>query len=322
MGNEIAVLSLLGRDVTWYALLALCGFLLALVLALTLARKHSLQANHALLYGLTAGLMGLLGGRAVYCAVRMDTIFFDSMGDFLGLSPFLDPSLGSVSVIGVLLGCVLAAWLCGLMTRKTAGIYLDLAVLPGVFLLAFMRLIEPLGGQGYGVVLEEPFWCFAPLARPNAWGDWFLDVSFIEGALALGLGSALWFIRKNCRKPGTFFLYAGALLAATQILPEALRCDDVLYIFIFARVTHIGLALLLFLSLLIPLIKGKRRGLSGRAFGGELALMILGVGLCIGSIFALDKTNLPKLLVYAVLFLTLAGMAFLSCRRIRKEDIL
>ena len=41
----------------------------------------------------------------------------------------------------------------------------------------------------------------------------------------------------------------------------------------------------------------------------------------IGTIFALDKTNLPPLAVYAVLLAALAALTTLNCRRIRKEDL-
>ena len=78
---------------------------------------------------------------------------------------------------------------------------------------------------------------------------------------------------------------------------------------------------MLFLSLLIPLVKGLKAGLGQKAFIAELALMLLGLILCVGTIFALDKTNLPKLLVYAVMFAVLAALTYLTGRRIHKEDM-
>ena len=49
--------------------------------------------------------------------------------------------------------------------------------------------------------------------------------------------------------------------------------------------------------------------------------LAVGIGLCIGAIFALDKTNWPKLAVYAGLLLALVELGFVVCRRIAKEDV-
>ena len=48
-------------------------------------------------------------------------------------------------------------------------------------------------------------------------------------------------------------------------------------------------------------------------------LLLLGVGVCIGAEFALDKTNLPNTLVYAVMLAALLGMGFLTVHRVMKE---
>ena len=48
--------------------------------------------------------------------------------------------------------------------------------------------------------------------------------------------------------------------------------------------------------------------------------MLFGIVLCIGTIFALDKTNIPDIYVYLVMVVSLCLMVFLTCRRIRKED--
>jgi hypothetical protein len=47
---------------------------------------------------------------------------------------------------------------------------------------------------------------------------------------------------------------------------------------------------------------------------------VLGVIVCIGAEFALDKTNLPDVLVYTVMAAALIGIAVLICLRIKKED--
>lgn len=319
--NQIPSLSLFGLDMTLYSLLALLSCLAFGGISLFFAPKHRLSRAAAGLHFVISGVLGLLFGRLIYCLVRADSLFYGSMGEFLGLSPFFDLRYGSVSIVGIFLGFVLAAGITGKLMKQSAARLMDHALLPAIAYFTFMRFIEHLGGHGNGDYLENPALCFFPIARSNEWGDWFVAVNTIEGFLGILLLLVLLFLCRICKKPGTLTLYGATLLAATQIIPESLRFDDVLYIFIFARVTHIGLALMLFTSLLLPLLQGQKQGLSGRAFWLEMGIMLLGIGLCIGAIFALDKTNLPKLLVYAVLFLTLVGLTFLNFRRIRKEDI-
>ena len=319
--EQLPVISLFGLEITVYALLGIVFYLAFSSLVVFTAGKK-ITRSAAALYCLLSGVSGLLLGRLIFCLVRMNTLFYDEMGEYLGLAPFFDPSLGSVNVAGVMLGLVLSALLCRLLTGKNAAFFLDHATLPALSLFALMRFIEPLSGQGYGIPLEDSIFAFFPMANYNDWNEaWMLNVSFIEGVLAILVILALILLKKKIRKPGTLSLFAVTLFAATQIIPESLRCDDVLYIFIFARVTHIALAATLFIALLLPLLQGKKAGLGKKAFFGELGLMLLGIILCIGAIFALDKTNLPKLLVYAMLFLTLVGLTILNFRRIHKEDI-
>lgn len=320
MMDQLPLVSIGNLNITLYALLAFIAYVLLFLAAVLTARQGKGFRSAILWHGLMAGVLGLLLGRGVYCAVRADTVFYGSMGEFLGIAPFFDPAFGSVSIVGVWMGFCLAAPLSGRLTGQRPAAILDHAIIPGWMYFIFLRLIEPLSGQGYGTFLENPALCFAPLARANEWGDWFVAVDHIEAILGFIALIALWMLKKKAQKPGTLSLYAATILAATQIIPESLRCDDVLYIFIFARVTHIGLAVMIFLALLLPLLKGLKGGLRIRAFWTELALMIVGIGLCIATIFALDKTNLPKLLVYAVMFFTLAGLAVLNFRRIHKED--
>lgn len=322
MMGEIFVLNAAGVSVTLYALAAAAAALVCGGWMLRLAPRHGLGRREAALYFLLAALLALALGRGIYCAVRWEWLFLDEMGNFAGIAPFFDAANGGVSVVGVLAGCLLAAPLTSAMTGKKAADYLDCAALPGILLFAVIRLAEPLAGQGYGDLLLSPAFCFFPLALLNDMGDYSLSVCFIEAVLALLLWAALLIARKRARKSGSLALYALTLLCACQVMPESLRRDDVLFLFIFARVTQIGYAVLLCGALAFALFRGARRGLGWKQIVLEGGMMLAGVALCIGAEFALDKTNLPDILVYAVMIAALLAMAFLTCRRIYKEDSL
>ena len=245
--TELPVVSFLGMEITLYALLAGIGFACFSGLMLLFAPKSGFSRRAAGLYALLSLVLGVLLGRLIFCLVRMDTLFYDEMGEPLGLSPFFDPTAGSVSVVGVVLGAVLAAPLCRLITHQSPAQMLDYTAIPSMLFFAFMRFIEPLSGNGYGIPMEDSPFAFAPFAIINDWGEAMLSVCFLEGVLGLLIAAFLFFIRSRVKKPGTLALYAALLFSVTQILPEAFRWDDVLYIFIFARVTHIGLAAMLFI---------------------------------------------------------------------------
>lgn len=310
-----------GFTVSVYALLMAVGFAAAVGLAAFLGKKKGLQPARVCLYGVLAAVIGLFLGRAIYCAVRWDWIFLDELGEFIGIGPFFDVHNGSVNVIGVMCGVLLAAPIVAAVTKEKAAAYLDTAAIPALALFVFARAIEPLSGQGYGSLIMDERLCFFPLALLNDMGDYSLSVCFIEAVLAALVLAAVWLLQKKVRKPGTLAQYALVLLCLSQILPEALRRDNVLYVLIFARVTHLGLAFTIGLTLIRLLVQGGKQGLDAKSIVLDVIGLAAGIGLCIATIFALDKTNLPKLLVYAVMVLSLLELGFVTCRRIRLEDL-
>lgn len=303
-----------------YALLALFFTLVSFVLAIVFS-KGKAKKEAVAVYGLLAGVLGLFVGRLVYCAVQFEFMFYDEIGNYAGLAPFFQWGNGRLNMGGILLGLLLAAPLAARITKEKCSTLLDAAAFPGLFLYAALRFIEPLSGQGYGEWVENEALWFQPLCITNEWGDWMLSVCFIEGLLTLILAIVLFLFRSRAKCPGTLARYALFLFCAVQVLPHCLRCDDVLFVFIFARVNHIVWACILFFTHLFTLIKGKKRGLASKTIWLESLLMLLGEVVCIATIFALDKTNLPDLLVYFVMAVTLGLMAFLACRRIHKEDM-
>ena len=315
--NQIQTVSLFGRPVSLYALLAALLCLCAALVLPLFFRRRGLPCRKAFLYAPAAAVLGLLLGRGVYCAVRTD-LFLDPFGRSLGLAPFFDLNLGSLSVIGILAGVLLAALLFALSGKCSASAVLDAAVLPGLLLFSALRFIEPLSGQGFGPITESSLLGRIPFGIQNGWGEWSLSVCFLEGVLLLVIALCLWKCRTN--KTGTLVLFALVLVSASQIVPESLRRDGALRIFIFARVTQIGYAVMLFGAAVAAWIRGSRRGLAGKTILTEAAEVLLGVLLLIGGEFALDKTEWSNVLIYAVMLLVLAAMAVLVIRRIRTED--
>lgn len=284
----------------WLCLL-LCAAA-TLILALALRKKHGFTAGQICLYGAAAAALGFLIGRGIYCAVLFDDVFMDEMGEFAGMARFFDPTAGGVSSLGFVAGMLLAAPLCAALTKKKAAAFLDMAVVPALVMYILARMVEPLSGQGAGDFMEME-----------------VCVSWLEAVLTAVVLAFVPFLRGKSRKAGTLFQYALTLWALVQILPESLRLDDSLSVFVFARVIHLGLAVILGFTLIRLLIAGRKR-LSAKAVLLDLAGLAIGLGAAIATIFALDKSNLPKLLVYAVMVLSFVELGFVICRRIRIED--
>lgn len=313
---EVKMISLPVGEISLYGLAMAVGCLAAAAWLMALARRKGIKTGAVAVYCLICGALGLLLGRAVYCAVRFDRMFYDEMGDFSGLMPFFDFRSGSVNIGGVMLGCMLAAPLAAKLCGGKAAEYLDSFVFPGLAVFALERLLEPLAGRGYGVFLyDSPFAAF-PFALETYMEEYAVAVCFLEALLALILMAALVFLKKKCEKSCQLFLCALALFCASQIMPESLRHDDVLFIFVFARVTQIFYALMLAGALIAALWKR----VSPKKAALEFLLLLLCAGVCIGAEFALDKTNLSHILIYAVMIAALAAMAALIIRAIFRKD--
>ncbi len=309
-----------GGEITFYAFCLVFGSLIACVWTAYRARRYGAGGVSATVFSLLSGVLGLFLGRAIYCGVRFDRLFYDPMGDFAGFAPFLDYTQGGVNVIGVILGVLLSALLVGAFSGRGGLSLLDSGAVPGLALFAWARFVEPLCGTGYGDVITDEAFCRFPFAIENGWGDYALAVCIIEAALAALIALAMLIAGRFCRKKGTLAGVTLALLCVSQIMPTSLRQDDVLFLFIFARVSQIGYGVILMGVLIAGLIRGGRRGLSGKTVFLEIVLLLLGIGIIIGAEFALDKTNWPDAAIYAGMLAALLGMGILVIRRLAKED--
>lgn len=311
--TEVILVSMPWGESSLYALILAAGCLAAGAGYIFLTGKKGVSFPHAALFCGLSLFLGLALGRGVYCAVRFERLFFDAMGDFAGLQSFFDLSQGGISIVGVLAGCLIAGPVTARILGGKAAQYLDAAVYPGLFLFILERMIEPLAGRGYGVMVSGFFAAF-PFAMETYIEEYALAVCWLEGVLGAVLFAALLFLQKKCVRPGQLFLSALTLLCASQIIPESLRHDDVLFIFIFARVTQIGYAVYLALCLLWAIASSRKAGLKNTRGIRDFLFLLLGIGVCVGAEFALDKTNLSHFLIYAVMLLTLAGMAAVNLR--------
>lgn len=301
----------------WLALAA--AFLLSAACLFFQAKAQKQPVKLPASFLLLALPLALLLGRLIYSLVQMDQVFFDEMGEYAGLAAFFRPSSHGFSVVGVLLGVLLASLLAAKINKTPVLGLLDLIAAPGALLFALARLAEPLNAQGYGEAVEHPLLQFFPLSILNEMGDRLLNIAFIEALLALLILVCLLVFRRQLAVPGRRAVFFLVFFTLSQIIPESLRRDDALFIFIFARVTQVGY-MLVFAGVAVYLaIRERKLALPGVKTALYSLITLLLIGLCILCEFALDKSNLSKLLVYAVMACALVIMAALSWARMLKE---
>ena len=209
-----ALFSVLGWPITTYALLTIiCCIAVPVSLLPHFRRKQLLPLIP--LYTFIAVLLSLILGRSLYCSVHASNIFYDPMGRFLGLTPLFDLRIGNISVIGVALGCLIAAWITARLMRTSFSALLDTLCFPLTLLFSIMRFIEPLSGQGFGPTVTSPLLTWAPLSIQNGWGGWAISICFLEAVLLLVIAFIL--KRVQFQRTGNRFLLAlliGAAAAA------------------------------------------------------------------------------------------------------------
>ncbi len=305
-----------GITVTVYALAGILIGIFCIGYA-ELALRRCFPEGTGVLTGLAAALSGLFFGRVFYCVIQADRLFFDPMGNFAGIGPFFYPDRGSVSVIGVLIGGFLGCLLIARIKKLSIGALLDKAVKPGLLAFALFRFIEPLSGQGYGPTIRSKVFSRVPFAIPG-WDEWSLSVCFVEGILLFVV--LLTVFRVRLKKDGSLFVLAAVLTALTQILPESLRQDDALRVFVFARVNQLGYTVIWALCGIYLWRKGYNTGNSRNTIAAEASLAFVGILLLIAAEFALDKMNWPKILIYAGMALTLIGIGIILIRALKRAD--
>ena len=318
---EPVVISVFGGEVTIYGILAVVIALLACVSSEAVFARRGLPRGFGLKASLFSAFFGLIAGRGLYCALQAERLFYDPMGKFLGAGPFFDLRYGSVNVIGVLFGCFLALWLFARLSRVSFSRSLEAAVFPGLFCFAALRFIEPLSGQGYGPILRSGFLSRVPFGIPG-WDEWSLSVCFFEGLLLTVLAFVLLRVRARVRfaRHSSLFILAAVWAALSQIIPESLRQDDALRVFVFARVDQMGFVLIWLLCGVYLWCADKDARSGGAVIAREAAVNLIGILILIAAEFTLDKTDWSKYLIYGAMALTLITIGVTLSRAVIRSE--
>ncbi len=300
--NELVTLAAFGPfTITAYGLCIALGALLAALLTVALGRSR-VGADCALSLCVSALLGALLGGRALYCLTMLETILVDLDASFL-------PQLwqGGYTLYGAVLGGAAGAWLYARAAHRDARPLLDLLAPGAALTLTVARLAEYFTSQGLGDYIVDEAMMRFPFAVPSVYEDYQIPV-FLYEALAAAVILVITLRVLRAARPGrtaeTFII----LLGVTQVILESLREDEFIR-FGFVRLNQLAAAFTM-AAVLAARVKRcvKDHGWSGWQIG-RIVLFLASVGGVILLEFALDKSSIDNVILYAVMAGTLAVMA-------------
>lgn len=303
--GKVALFRVFGLNVYPYALLLVLGAVIALLMALYRARQGHAAADAVLTFGMLAIPLSVILGRLVYCGLRLA-----ELTDF-GIGYIFRLDYGGFSMVGVLLGVLLAGVLTRAITGQRLGGLWD-AVVPGLLImLSVARFAEGATANGIGLEVSVDAFKFMPLARLDFYDEYVYSIHFFEGLTDLAVGVYAQTVRRET--PGHAAGIGVTVAAAAQVLWECLRRDDV-PIVSFVRVNMVAAGVVL-LAILIIALRRLDWPWTGKAV--MTAAFLLGAAVVGAMEFAVDGKILywlPYWACYLADAIAVTGMGWVCVR--------
>lgn len=248
--------------------------------------------------------LGAVCAKAAYCLTQLSFVLAEGWW-----ASITSASARTWCMTGGAAGVILAVTLAGKIRRVRVMDALDAFAPVGALLVALARfgcIFLQEEQVGWGMYTDAAALSFFPATIGNEWGERYLAVFMLETLCALAVAAGTVRLRR------LRFVRALYYLCLTQILCESLHSDSICWLFV--RVEQLVAMLVVEGTLILYAVKaapGKTRFLPP----------LIGVG-CAGVFvaveFALDKSSLPILLLYAVLVVFLTVLAFAERRGFRQ----
>lgn len=306
------VFTLLGQPVTGFGL-GMAGAML-LMLAVMGGWCHARKLGYGVFirFAALAVPLTLLCSRALF--VLADCTYY--------LTTLSNPALalrfwdGGYSLVGAVLGFMLAAWLSEKATRLPGKPLLDGAALAlplGIFV---ERLCEPGTDMGMGKAIATPAFMFLGVEDPLT-GEWVHPVFYYEAAVAGILFVVLLICALRRKKTaGSLLGIFTVLFAATQIFFECMRNDNHMVVH-FVPVQQVAELLMLLTVLGCWTKRLTKKGTKKSQIMLIWLTVIVCVALTVFMEFRIDRGSM-KLLYYSVIALCMTAVSVLALRCRRK----
>ena len=280
-------------QLTWngvpvYALCMAAAAVISLIVLICGGTRAGLSRAALGLNGLLSVVLGYLGAR-IYYILAYNVAGRHGLNRIRFFSPYPFEYAMCGALLGVLLSCVLSAWI----VREKRSRMLDAATSPALVMLMLARVSEVFSDFGWGQVLTGEGMRFFPLAVTDMFGQWHGAVFFLEALCAAGV---LAYALRCPAGEGMRFARALLWLAVTQIFCESLRAETLRWGFV--RVQQIQCAVF---ALLLMMEYGLKKKKNARELTFRLAVMAVCIGVTALMEYALDKWPWPNALCYAVM---------------------
>ena len=306
------VFTLLGQPVTGFGL-GMAGAML-LMLAVMGGWCHARKQDDGVFirFAALAVPLTLLCSRVLF--VLADCTYY--------LTTLSNPALalrfwdGGYSLMGAVLGFMLAAWLSEKIMRLPGKPLLDGAALALPLGILVERLCEPGTDMGLGKAIATPAFMFLGVEDPLT-GEWVHPVFYYEAAVAGILFVVLLICAVRGKKTaGNLLGIFTVLFAATQIFFECMRNDNHMVVH-FVPVQQVAELLMLLTVLGCWTKRMAKKGTKKSQIMLIWLVVIACVALTVFMEFRIDRGSM-KLLYYSVIALCMAVVSVLALRCRRK----
>ena len=307
--EEAVIIEVFGVKVYAFGLYVMLGAICSMITLALLAKHLGLKPGTAPLTALLSMTIGIIISRLTFCLLNQE------LGRMTPISFWPQLAGGGWSMFGLIGGIFLGGWISGkIMKEKTAKVLdiLSVALLPTVIAerIAENRIEDfdisrPLDSQ----LLAKSFLAVGE-------DEPCLATYYVAAAAALVLFVFLLIRIIKRRADGDTVIAFLLLFGAGAIVLESLRYDRFLSIS-FVGLQQIAAAVMLAIGVMMAYVRGRNQ--KPRLAVAALISLPLMVGIVLGLEFALDRTTWNKILLYAIMILTVAVPAGMGLKLLNKE---
>ena len=302
MREDELFIGIFGLKVYTFGLYVMIGAAFSMLALYLLGRTSVLKKGTLPLTALLSLLLGPVVSRLVFCLLNRE------LGRMMPLNTWFEVTGGGWSMFGLLGGVMLAGWLSAKIMKEKAGRILDIlciSVLPAII----AERIAENRTEDFDIsrAIDNKFLAKSFLAVGE--DEPCLATYYFAAAAALALFVILLVRYAKRKEDGDVTISFLLLFGAVAIVTESLRYDRFLSIS-FVGLQQIFAAVMLAIGVIIAWTRGKR---DKRTLGIIALISVpLAIGIVLGIEFALDRTVWNKILLYAVMIVTVAVPATLG----------
>ncbi len=307
--EEAVIIEIFGVKVYAFGFCVMLGAICSMITLGLLAKNFGVKPGTAPLTALLAMVCGIVCSRLTFCLLNQE------LGRMTPVSFWPQVAGGGWSMFGLIGGIFLGGWISSrIMKEKTARILdiLSVALLPTVIA---ERIAENrIEDFDISRALDSQWLAKSFLAVGE--DEPCLATYYLAAAAALVLFVILLIRILKSQTDGDTVIAFLLLFGAGAVVLESLRYDRFLSIS-FVGLQQIAAAIMLAIGVVIAFKHGRKR--KPRLAIAALISLPLMVGIVLGLEFALDRTTWNKLLLYAIMILTVAAPAAMGLRLLDKE---